>query len=119
MKKQIGLIFAIIFFLFAAVQYNDPDPWVWIVIYMIVSVICLLQWLGKTKAKVLFFLAFILLLGALTYVPALFDWGQKGFPNIAGKMKTTEMHIELVRESFGLLICALALSYLGRFSRGR
>ena len=112
MKKHIGLLFSIIFFLFAALQYNDVDPWVWIAIYAIVSIASFLQWMGKVPKKVLLLLSIAFFIGTLNYVPALYDWSQKGFPNIAGKMKATEMHVELVRESLGLLLSALALYYI-------
>ena len=117
MKKHVGLIFAILFFLFAALQYNDPDPWSWIAIYGVVSIASLLQWLGKIKHKLLLLFAIGFLAVTLSYAPELLNWAQNGFSNIAGEMKAENPHIELVRETFGLAIASAALFYLYRISR--
>jgi len=53
----------------------------------------------------------------LSYVPDLMGWAEKGFPNIAGEMKTDNPHIELVRETLGLAIACASLFYLYRISR--
>ena len=38
--KLFNYLFVLIFILFAAVQYNDPDPYLWIPIYIYVAFIC-------------------------------------------------------------------------------
>lgn len=117
MKKNIGLIFSVLFFLFAALQYNDPDPWVWIVIYGIVSVLSFLQWKGRISEKILLLFCVGFFAATLSYAPEIFDWAQNGFPNIAGEMKTENPHIELVRETLGLAIACICLFALYRISR--
>ncbi|MBT3544703.1 MAG: hypothetical protein HN488_05085 [Saprospiraceae bacterium] len=117
MKKHLGLIFAILFILFAAVQYNDPDPWIWIIIYGIVAIASFFQWIGKVSDKVLLLFSVVFFAATLSYVPDLMGWAEKGFPNIAGEMKTDNPHIELVRETLGLAIACASLFYLYRISR--
>lgn len=117
MKKHLGLIFAILFILFAVVQYNDPDPWIWIVIYGIVAIASFFQWIGKVSDKVLLLFSVVFFAATLSYVPDLMGWAEKGFPNIAGEMKTDNPHIELVRETLGLAIACASLFYLYRISR--
>ena len=38
--KLFNIFFCIVFILFAALQYNDPDPYVWIPIYLYAAVLC-------------------------------------------------------------------------------
>ena len=35
--KVINIILTLLFILFAAVQLNDPDPWLWVAIYGLVA----------------------------------------------------------------------------------
>ena len=42
--KLFNITFCFLFVLFAALQYNDPDPWKWIIIYLYVAVLC---WLAS------------------------------------------------------------------------
>lgn len=117
MNKHLGLIFAILFFLFAALQYNDPDPWIWIVIYGVVAMASFFQWIGKISDKVLLLLSVGFFAATLSYAPEIVRWAEKGFPNIAGEMKAEDPHIELVRETLGLAIACASLFYLYRISR--
>src|SRR3954470_23856679 len=42
--KIFNIFFCFCFIVFAALQYNDPDPYVWIPIYMYTAVLC---WLAS------------------------------------------------------------------------
>ena len=37
--KKLNIIFAVVFALFAILQYNDPDPYLWIPIYGYAAII--------------------------------------------------------------------------------
>lgn len=105
-------VLAVIFTLFALVQYNDPDPLIWAALYGGVAVHFILAALGRLNRMVL-----SLWLGAsagwmLTLAPAFFAWLGMGLPNIAGSMKAEEPHIELTREFLGLLVVALSCGWL-------
>jgi hypothetical protein len=45
--KIFNVVFCILFILFAAVQYNDPDPYIWIPIYLYAAVLCWLAFRNK------------------------------------------------------------------------
>ena len=40
--KLFNYLFVLIFISFAAVQYNDPDPYLWIPIYLYPAALCFL-----------------------------------------------------------------------------
>lgn len=114
--KALNYVLAAVFFLFAAVQYNDPDPLLWIAVYAAVGTLCLLAALGGhfkwlTGA---FTLAVLVWMGSLA--PGMADWARMGFPTIVGSMKAEAPHIELVREFLGLLTTLLSLLHLLRLA---
>jgi Transmembrane family 220, helix len=111
MRKTIALIFGIVFLLFAAVQYNDPDPQVWIPIYLAAVMACGMAWAGLGQWW------FFGLMAAIYAVAAWYQWPPhfEGFLLNQVGMKT--LNIELAREAGGLLICAGAMGWLGVVSR--
>ena len=44
--KIFNVIMSVLFVVFAALQYNDPDPYLWMPIYLFAAVIC---WLASRK----------------------------------------------------------------------
>lgn len=110
-------IIAFVFFLFAAVQYNDSDAWIWIPVYLVVSSIAILVDRKKYYPKVCLILCLIMLVAMFTYVPQVIDWAQNGFPSITGSMQASSPFIEFIREFFGLLICLAALLYYYSYSK--
>lgn len=112
--KIFNLIFCIFFILFAALQYNDPDPWLWVPIYLYSAILCWLAFRGKYFPKAFLF-GIIAYLG---YAVLLFfekdgvlDWITKhDADNIAGTMKAETPWIEDTREFFGLLILIVVLA---------
>ena len=98
-------------------QYNDPDPYVWMPIYLYGAVLCWLAFRNKFYPK-----AYIVgMIGYAGYALYLFfatdgvlDWiNQHNAENIAETMKATKPWIEETREFFGLviLIVVLAVNY--------
>jgi len=45
--KIFNIFFCIVFIFFAALQYNDPDPYVWMPIYLYAAVLCWLAFRNK------------------------------------------------------------------------
>ena len=52
--KIFNLIFCVVFIFFAALQYNDPDPYIWIPIYMYSAILCWLAFRNKFYSKAYF-----------------------------------------------------------------
>ncbi len=109
--KALNIILSLLFILFAYFQYNDPDPWLWIMIYLGVALICGFAAFGKPNP----WLILIGLLGLLIYwlllLPDFISWLGEGMPTITGSMKAESPHIELVREFLGLLILIGVLTW--------
>lgn len=111
--KIFNLIFCILFVICAALQYNDPDPWLWMPIYLYGAVLCWFAFRGEYFGKAM-------LIGIAAYaVYAIYlfftddgvaDWfNQHNAENIAGSMKATKPWIEDTREFFGLCILSFVL----------
>ncbi len=111
--RILNLVLSILFVLFAALQYNDPDPWIWIPIYMYAATLCFLAYRGKQYKKSLI----AGLLVCLAYAFYLFldkdgvlSWARDHkAESLVQTMKATKPWIEESREFGGLLIVLLAL----------
>ncbi len=110
--KIFGWLFGILCLVSAVLQYNDPDPMVWISIYVIIAAISFAFALGKVKAVVPLLAGVIAILGCWYTFPEQFQ----GFTIGEGDIK----NIEEGRESIGLLIVALVMfvfAFWTRFSK--
>lgn len=115
--KSLYFFLALLFAAFAALQWNDPDPLLWILAYGVVALFFVLAARGRLPRWPP--IAWTVLLGIwmLTMVPGFIAWVRIGAPSITGSMKAEEPHIELVREFLGLFVAVLALVFL--ILRGR
>lgn len=111
--KIFNLVFALLFVISAALQYNDPDPYLWIPIYMYAAVLCFLAFRGKYYP-----VAYLVgIAGYTIYAIYLFftdngvvDWVSKHeAESLTQSMKASSPWIEDTREFFGLCILALVL----------
>ena len=111
--KVFNIIFCFLFIVSAALQYNDPDPYIWIPIYLIGATICFQASRGKNYP------VFTLLFSGLFLIYDLYlffdkfgvlSWlNEHNAENIASSMKASAPWIEETREFFGLLILILVL----------
>lgn len=116
--KYINLFFVFIFIVFAALQYNDPDPWLWGPIYLYAAWICFQASRKKFYPKLClggmaFYLAYALYL--FLDKNGVWNWAtQHHAENLVQTMKATKPWIEETREFGGLLIVfgALLMNYL-------
>ena len=111
--KALNIFFIVIFVFSAALQYNDPDPYVWIPIYLYGALLCYLAIKGKYN-RVLYIIGLIgytgYAIGLLFDKTGVLDWVQAHHAeNIVQSMKATKPWIEETREFFGLLILIVAL----------
>ncbi len=111
MKILYGFL-AVLFVVFAAVQFNDADSLVWILLYCLVAVLCGMAFMEKTYRPILLATLLLILVWMGTLFPAFIDWLQSGAESITGSMKAESPHIELVREFLGLFLSLLTLLFL-------
>lgn len=111
--KIFNLAFSILFLIFAALQYNDPDPYLWMPIYLYAAVLCWLAFRNKYYPK-------LMLVGIAVYAvygiylfftdDGVIDWMSKhNAENIARQMKASTPWIEDTREFFGLCLLSFVL----------
>jgi hypothetical protein len=104
-------ILAAVLIVFAALQYNDPDALLWIAIYGLAAVWCMV---GARRPGLLSgspLLRSLVIASLVAYLLG-FAWEIRDF-NAAFLGRTMmEPGVETTREAFGLLICALVTAYL-------
>ena len=122
--KVLNLLLAALFLLFAFVQINDPDPALWILIYGLMAVACILAAFGRYYPKIISILLIIYLAYSFFYISGVVEWlGSEDksllFDDIA---KMQYPYIEESREFLGLFICIIVLIMhllSWRYSRSR
>lgn len=112
MSKNARITISVIFIIFAVIQWNDPDPHIWIPIYLLVAFAPWAKSLGKWKNTFLTVLLLGLGLWFGTYLDDLYRWGAAGFPSVTGSMVAENESVELVREAGGLLISLFTVFYV-------
>lgn len=103
--KIFNYILAALFVTFAVVQYNDPDPWKWIMLYLFVAGISLMAALDKYNKWVILLGLAIFAVEAFRLYPEFQIWVSDGMPSIVDSMKAESPYIEFVREFLGLILC--------------
>jgi Transmembrane family 220, helix len=109
--KIFNIVFCIIFILFAVVQYNDPDPLLWVPIYLFPAATCAYAAMGKYNKTMILIGLIPLTLFMLSYVPAFVDWVKMGMPSVVETMKAEKPFVELTREFGGLVICVAVMGF--------
>lgn len=112
--KTFNIIFCLLFIISAALQYNDPDPYLWIPIYIIGAFFCFqasrsIFYPNLSIAVILIYTLYgvVLFFDKYGVVSWLKDHDAE---NIAATMKASKPWIEETREFFGLLILVVVLS---------
>ena len=111
MRKIVSIVFGLLFVLFAALQYNDPDPQVWIPIYGFAAVACFMVYGGVARWWFLVAMAVIYVVAAVYQWPPVFE----GF--LFSEVGMRSMNIEMAREAGGLAICAVVMILLAVLTR--
>src|SRR4051812_3018280 len=106
--RAFNIIFIVLFVLFAALQYNDPDPYIWMPIYLYAAFLCYSA-IKKRFNPVLYTVGFVVLTGYALYLffdkTGVLDWAEEhNAENIVQSMKATKPWIEETREFGGLAI---------------
>lgn len=100
--KIIAVVFSLLFIISAGLQFNDPDPLLWIIIYGIATMFSGLYIMGKLPSKVLLFIVGLAFTGFVISFPETFEGFEVG--------KGDPKNIEEAREAFGLLIIAISFT---------
>jgi hypothetical protein len=111
--KAFNILFIVVFIAFAVLQYNDPDPYVWIPLYLYGAFICYRALLKKLD-QILYVIAFLVYGLYATYLfldkTGVLSWAmQHNAENLVQSMKADKPWIEETREFGGLLILILVL----------
>lgn len=111
--KIFNIVFVVLFVIFAGLQYNDPDPYIWVPIYLYSAVFCYLA--AKQKFYPIgYAIGIVMYLAYAIYKVfdnnGLIDWfEQHHAESLVESMKAEKPWIEETREFFGLLICVAVL----------
>ena len=105
--KGLNLLMLLMFVFSVVVQYNDPDPWLWMAIYALAALACLQELLWNDNHLVV-----PAAVGAIALV-----WAISLLPRVIGKVRVSELFaqfemkgdlmVEVAREAGGLLIVAV------------
>jgi enamine deaminase RidA (YjgF/YER057c/UK114 family) len=111
--KAVNIFFIVLFVLSAALQYNDPDPYIWMPIYLYGAVLCYLSMRRRYYPNLIIggiiaYAGYALLLffdknGVISWM------SDHDAENIVQSMKATKPWIEETREFLGLLLLIIAL----------
>ena len=112
--KKLNIFFTVIFVIFAALQYNDPDPFIWVPIYLYAAFLC---WKAAQGVRYRSLYIIGIVLYAIYGAYLLFDrngvlsWANEhAAESLVTTMRAEKPWIEETREFGGLLILILALS---------
>ncbi len=111
--KFFNILFSILFIISAGLQYNDPDPYLWIPIYLYGAFLCFqaakrVHYPKAYLAGIFFYSIYGIYLFFDKY--GVWTWAtEHRAENIASSMKASAPWIEETREFFGLLILILVL----------
>lgn len=100
------------FMAFAALQVNDPDPVLWILIYGVMAVVSVMAIFDFYNRKLLIGLAVLYAIYMVILFPGVAEWFQQDDRSVLfdDVMKMQYPYIEESREFLGLLICQVVLT---------
>lgn len=108
--KYIALLFSLIFLAFAYLQYNDPDPLVWIPAYLVPTYVCFRFFQGYFNVELVVLLLLVTTLAGVSLWQAMTAW--EGFFTEGAGMTMKTMNQEYAREACGLWICSFIYALL-------
>jgi Ca2+/H+ antiporter len=111
--KVINWLFIVLFVFSAALQYNDPDPYVWMPLYLYGAFLCY-QATRKKYNPTLYFIGIVIYVSYAAYLffdkTGVLNWTQEhNAESIVQSMHAEKPWIEETREFFGLIILIATL----------
>jgi hypothetical protein len=113
MQKTISILnpwLSVIFAIAAALQWNDPDPYLWIPMYGAAMVACILQAMKRLRPWMSGAVGLVALVWAIAIAPEALELAR--FGDMFQSMKASNPPIESAREFGGLLIVATWMGIL-------
>jgi len=107
---------AALFVFAAAVQINDPDPWLWVALYIAAASVSLAALWRPSQAVPAMLVAAIAILWAATLVPAA---ARTSLPDLFQSWEMMSVEMEEGRELAGLTLVAAWTGYLALRARTR
>lgn len=108
--KSLFLTLSLIMFSFVIVQYNDPDPWLWMTIYGTVAILLAFGAFNIYFPMIMYVQMGLMFFGIIYLFPSVIDWIRlENGQNLLQQMNFSKMYIEETRECGGLLV---SLSFL-------
>ncbi len=115
--KILNWILFLIFLLSAALQFNDPDAIIWMLMWGAAAAACLLFGIGKGLRAFPLFVGIIALIWAAILVPSVVETtGDIRWSEVFVLVSMSNITVEWVREIGGLLIIAVWMGVLCRQS---
>ena len=101
------------FITFAALQYNDPDPWAWIFMYMAFGLIAIFSASGRHNKWFTLAIALVSISWMVVLFPGLWQWiTEEPADALLYGMSPDKMYIEESREFLGLFMGLGGLYYV-------
>jgi hypothetical protein len=121
MYKVFSLVFAVLFLISAGLQWNDPDPYLWIPLYLLSVLSCVYAFKGMSAKRLnIFNIAVYSVYAVYLFLEkdGVISWAtEHHFDSLTQSMLASSPWIENTREFGGLFImlvvCAINL-YVGR-----
>lgn len=111
--KVFNIIFILLFIFCAVLQYNDPDPYIWVPIYLYGAFLCY-QAFKKKYNPILYIVGLVVYIGYAVYLffdkQGVLNWVEEhDAESLTQSMKATKPWIEETREFGGLTILIIVL----------
>ena len=108
--KYVNYVMILAFLFSVIVQYNDPDPLLWMLIYGAAMIACVLYALGKLPSFLPIMITSIALVWTLSLATQVI--GKVGFSELFQAFEMKDERVEVGREFGGLLIITVWMSVL-------
>jgi hypothetical protein len=106
--KYLYIILALLMCYFTAVQFNDPDALLWIILYGSSVILLFMAAFNRFPLIPLILVSVAYLVGIVILFPGVIEWINKEHgENLMQKMSDGKMYIEETRECLGLIIALI------------
>lgn len=111
-RKNVNIFLFVLFQIFALVQLNDPDPFIWVSLYGIVGLVCLVSNYREIPRMLIITIALLLLIYASFHFSLFLEYLRIENKNeLFGEMVYEKPYLEGTREFLGLAFAATGILY--------